>query len=58
LSENGLHQRGQGEERLLQPIWNRLDRRENPAQRARRIYQNDGMHALLTQLAIRPSIQA
>ncbi len=56
LAAKGIQQRGQDEERLLQPIWNRLERRENPAQRARRIYQSDGMHALLAQLAIRPSV--
>jgi gamma-glutamylcysteine synthetase len=56
LAETGLRQRGQGEERLLQPIWNRLERRENPAQRARRIFQTDGLHRLLAELAIRPSI--
>lgn len=56
LAEKGLQQRGQGEEQLLQPIWNRLERRENPAQRARRIYQADGLHRLLAELAIRPSV--
>ena len=53
-AEQGLQRRGLGEEVLLQPIFQRLQRRENPAQRVRRIFQTDGLHALLTYTAIRP----
>ena len=54
LAEQGLRQRGQGEESWLQPLYDRLDRRLNPAQRARRIFQTDGMTGLLRYTAIRP----
>lgn len=54
LAESSLRQRQQGEERLLAPIHNRIYRRQNPAQRARSIFQIDGLAAFLTQLAIRP----
>lgn len=54
MAEEGLRSRGRGEERLLAPIYQRLERAENPAQRARRIFVSDGLHALLAHAAIRP----
>lgn len=54
LAERGLQARGRGEESFLSPIYDRLSRRENPAQRARRIFQIDGMAGLLRWTAIRP----
>jgi gamma-glutamylcysteine synthetase len=52
--EAGLQARGLGEEILLAPIWRRLERQENPAQRARRVFQLDGLHGLLNHLTVRP----
>ena len=46
-AEEGLRNRSFGEERLLAPIWQRLARRVNPAQRARQIFAIDGMAGLL-----------
>jgi len=54
LAEEGLRQRGMGEEGLLAPLYSRLERGENPAQRARRVYRSDGMAALLALVTIRP----
>jgi gamma-glutamylcysteine synthetase len=54
LAERGLKQRGQGEEYLLLPIFDRLYRRQNPAQRARAIFQNDQLSGLLAHTAMRP----
>jgi len=56
LAEDGLQRRGYGEEALLTPIHNRLFRQQNPAQRARKIYELDGMQGLLRHTAIRPEI--
>jgi gamma-glutamylcysteine synthetase len=54
MAEEGLRRRGRGEEHLLAPIYQRLGRAENPAQRARRIFVTDGLHGLLAHAAIRP----
>jgi gamma-glutamylcysteine synthetase len=54
MAEEGLRARRQSEEVLLKPIFDRLDRRLNPAQRARGIFQSDGMAGLLAHTAIRP----
>ncbi len=56
LAAEGLRSRGLGEEPLMDAIFERLARRENPAQRARRIYRSDGMASLLAAVAIRPSM--
>jgi hypothetical protein len=58
LAEEGLRRRGQGEEVFLEAIHDRLFRRENPAQRARRIFLTDGMAGLIAHTAIRPSMVA
>ena len=54
LAAQGLQRRGQGEEQLLAPIYQRLDRRLNPAQRMRYLYRSDGVAGLLRRAAIRP----
>ena len=51
-----LERRGHGEEKLLTSIYNRLFRRQNPAQRARQVYEIDGMQGLLRHTAIRPEV--
>jgi gamma-glutamylcysteine synthetase len=56
LAAGGLRRRGQSEERYLESLHNRLARRENPAQRARYIFQIDGIHRLLAHTAIRPAL--
>jgi gamma-glutamylcysteine synthetase len=53
-AEEGLRRRGFGEERLLAPLYARLERHENPAQRMRRLVRTDGLPALLAAAAIRP----
>ncbi|MEX1018209.1 MAG: glutamate-cysteine ligase family protein [Litorilinea sp.] len=58
LAEAGLRARGQGEEEFFAPIRRRLERRENPAQRARRVFQVDGLTGLLALTAIRPDTVA
>jgi gamma-glutamylcysteine synthetase len=50
----GLRHRGRNEERLLDPLFTRLQRKQNPAQRARNIFQIDGLAGLLAHAAIRP----
>lgn len=55
LAEEALRRRGLNEEPLLAPLWSRLDRAENPAQRARRIYRSDGLATLITAATIRPA---
>ena len=52
-AEEGLRKRGFGEESLIQPIYERLYRNENPAQRARRVFRSDGMVGLLRHAVIR-----
>jgi gamma-glutamylcysteine synthetase len=54
MAEEGLRRRGRGEERFLAPLYLRLERSENPAQRARRIFRTDGLNGLLAHAAIRP----
>ena len=50
---DGLRQRGFGEETLLAPVLSRLDRHQNPAQRARAVFQSDGMAAMIEAATIR-----
>ncbi len=54
MAEEGLRRRGQGEERYLGPIFERLARGLNPAQRVRRLFQMDGIPGVLRHTAIRP----
>ena len=55
LAENGLVQRGLGEERYMQPIWDRLYRRVNPARRMRRVFRTTGVQGVIDRSTIRPS---
>jgi len=54
LAEKGLAARHFGEEALLAPLWTRLERSQNPAQRARAVFQADGLNGLLAHATIRP----
>ena len=47
LAAAALARRGYGEERMLTPLWQRLEQRENPAQRARRVYAKEGLGGLI-----------
>lgn len=42
-----LARRGYGEESILAPLWQRLERRENPAQRVRRVFAEEGLEWLI-----------
>lgn len=46
-AEDGLRRRGRGEEAFLAPLRRRADARENPAQRARRVFADGGVAALV-----------
>ena len=52
LAEQGLASRGFGEEGLLQPLFRRLDRRMNPAQRGRALFRIDGLQGLIDHATI------
>jgi gamma-glutamylcysteine synthetase len=54
-AESGLRDRGSGEESMLQPLWQRLHRRVNPAQRLRRVYTTDGLQGIIARTTIRPA---
>ena len=47
LAQAALARRGYGEERMLTPLWRRLEQRENPAQRARRTFAEEGVEGLI-----------
>ena len=47
LAASALARRGYGEERMLTPLWQRLEQKENPAQRARRVYAQEGVEGLM-----------
>ena len=47
LAAAALARRGYGEERMLTPLWQRLEQRENPGQRARRVYAKEGLGGLI-----------
>ena len=52
LTEAALASRGYGEERMLAPLWRRLAQKENPAQRARRIFAEEGLEGLIESVRI------
>jgi len=54
IAEDGLRKRGRGEEKFIAPMWERLERRESPGMRARKIFEERGMDGLLKDLVIRP----
>ena len=47
LAEAALARRGYGEERMLTPLWQRLEQKENPGQRARRVFKAEGVEGLM-----------
>ena len=47
LAAAALARRGYGEERMLTPLWQRLEQKENPAQRARRVFAQEGLEGLI-----------
>ena len=47
LAAAALARRGYGEESMLAPLWRRLERRENPAQRVQRVFAEKGLEGLL-----------
>ena len=47
LAEAALARRGHGEEAMLAPLWRRLERRENPAQRIQRDFAGEGLEGLI-----------
>jgi gamma-glutamylcysteine synthetase len=47
IAESGLTRRGRGEERLLQPVWTRLERRACPGESAKQLFMREGMDALI-----------
>ena len=47
LAAAALARRGYGEERMLTPLWRRLEQKENPAQRARRVFEEEGLGGLI-----------
>ena len=52
IAQAGLTRRRRGEEKFLAPIWDRLERRESPGMRARRIFEHKGMPGLLRKIVI------
>ncbi|HVH31627.1 MAG TPA: glutamate-cysteine ligase family protein [bacterium] len=47
LAEGGLRRRGRGEESFLGPLWERLERRMTPGDRAREVMRVGGISALM-----------
>jgi gamma-glutamylcysteine synthetase len=47
LAESGLRRRGRGEESFLRPLWERLERRTTPGDRAREVTRLGGVAALI-----------
>lgn len=51
LARDGLRRRGRGEESLLDPAWGRLERCQEPAARARDVFERGGIGALLREVS-------
>jgi hypothetical protein len=47
IAEGGLRRRGRGEETLLGPLWERLDMRASPGERARTLARGQGIDAFV-----------
>jgi gamma-glutamylcysteine synthetase len=58
MAEGALAARGFGEQELLLPVFARLARGLNPAQRARAVFASDGLAGLLAYTTIRPGMVA
>lgn len=52
IAEEGLTKRGRGEEKFIAPMWERLERKESPGIRAKRIFQRKGIEGLLEEIVI------
>lgn len=52
LAEDAVRGRGMGEEVYFAPLWERLEKKENPAQAARRLFLRAGMAGLLDFVAV------
>ncbi|MEC7983620.1 MAG: glutamate-cysteine ligase family protein [Myxococcota bacterium] len=48
IAQDGLEARGLGEEVYLEPLWLRLEKKQNPAQELRRIFARKGIEGLLS----------
>lgn len=55
MAHAGIQQRGFGEERYMQPLWDRLYRRINPARRMRRVFRTSGLQGVVDRSTILPS---
>lgn len=55
LCSDALVRRGHGEEVFLNPLWQRLQDRESPAQSIRRVFHRGGMDALIKEAAVPPA---
>jgi gamma-glutamylcysteine synthetase len=53
IAENGLRRRGRGEESFLGPLWERLEQRETPGDRAREVMRLRGVAALVEDASYR-----
>ncbi|MCB0158787.1 MAG: hypothetical protein KDD83_11700 [Caldilineaceae bacterium] len=58
MAHAGLAARGFGEEHLLEPLYNRLARGMNPAQRIRAVYRTDGLRGLVNHATVPPVLTA
>ena len=47
LTAAALARRGYGEESMLAPLWQRLERRANPAQHVRQVFTKEGLEGLI-----------
>ena len=47
IAEAGLARRGRGEEKFLEPVWSRVERRESPGARARKVMLRKGIEGLV-----------
>lgn len=53
LAEDAVAARGLAEEVYFAPLWQRLDKKENPAQAARRVFLGSGMEGLLEYVQVK-----
>ncbi len=54
IAQAGLARRGRGEEKFLEPVWRRVERRESPGERAVDAMTHAGIPGLLNQTRIAP----
>lgn len=58
LCHAALKERGHGEEVYLEPLFGRVERRENPGQRAARLCREEGVASVVDAFAIQPQSDA